>query len=30
MQAYMADQNFDVACLSDTFLHPSIQNDDIS
>ena len=30
MQAYMTDQNFDVACLSETFLHPSIQNDDIS
>ena len=28
MQAYIADQNFDIVCLSETFLNSSIQNDD--
>ena len=28
MQAYIANQNFDIVCLSETFLNSSIQNDD--
>ena len=28
IQAYITDQNFDIVCLSETFLNSSIQNDD--
>ena len=28
IQAYITDQNFDIVCLSETFLNPAIQNDD--
>ena len=28
IQAYIADQNFDTVCLSETFLNSSVQNDD--
>ena len=28
IQAYNTDQNFDIVCLSETFLNFSIQNDD--
>ena len=27
IQAYITDQNFDIVCLSETFLNSSIQND---
>ena len=28
IQVYITDQNFDIVCLSETFLNSAIQNDD--